>query len=128
MMDLLAIVPYYTAYLSKALLREGLDLTVGSISYYLDPVCFQSRGIHLNPGLLDLVGRFRLPKLPRRVLKLAEAVINLSALCLRFTVSRPDIIHVQFLPMLRWRFPLDLWFLQLFQRRGTLQGDLPSPV
>lgn len=119
MMDLLAIVPYYTAYLSKALLREGLDLTVGSISYYLDPVCFQSRGIHLNPGLLDLVGRFRLPKLPRRVLKLAEAVINLSALCLRFTVSRPDIIHVQFLPMLRWRFPLDLWFLKLFQRRGT---------
>ena len=38
MMDLWAIVPYYTAYLSKALLREGADLTVGSISYYLDPL------------------------------------------------------------------------------------------
>ena len=63
MMDLWTIVPYYTAYLSKALLREGVDLTVGSISYYLDPDCFQSRGLHLSPGLLNVVGRFRLPKL-----------------------------------------------------------------
>lgn len=119
MMDLWAIVPYYTAYLSKALLREGVDLTVGSISYYLDPDCFQSRGLHLSPGLLNVVGRFRLPKLPRRILKLAEATLNLCALSVRFMVSPPDIIHVQFLPMLRWRLPMDLWFVKFFQRRGT---------
>ena len=119
MMDLWATVPYYTVYLSRALLNEGLDLTVGSITYYLDTGCFRTRGVRLQPGLLDVVGRFPLPKLPRRVLKLVEAAINLCALTLRFTMHRPDVIHVQYLPMLRWRMPFDLWFLKHFQRRGT---------
>jgi glycosyltransferase involved in cell wall biosynthesis len=119
MMDLWAIVPYYTAYLSKSLLREGVDLTVGSISYYLDPGCFSSRGINVDPGLSDVVGKFRLPRLPRRLLKLLEANLNLSALTVRFLISRPDVIHVQYLPMLKWRLPLDLWFLEFCQRRGS---------
>jgi hypothetical protein len=67
MMDLWAIVPYYTAYLSKALLKQGADLTVGSITYYLDTECFRSRGIQLSPGMLDRVGRFPLAKIPRRI-------------------------------------------------------------
>jgi glycosyltransferase involved in cell wall biosynthesis len=119
MMDLWAIVPYYTAYLSKALLHEGTDLTVGSISYYLDPDCFRSRGLSLDPGLLNIVGKFRLPKLLRRILKLIESTLNLFALSIRFMFSPPDIIHVQFLPLLRWRLPLDLWFVKFFQSRGT---------
>jgi glycosyltransferase involved in cell wall biosynthesis len=119
MMDLWAIVPYYTAYLSKAMLKEGANLTVGSITYYLDTECFRSRGIQLSPGLLDIVGRFRLSKFPRRILKLVESTLNLFALTIRFIVSKPDIIHVQFLPMLRWRVPIDLWFVRFFQRRGT---------
>lgn len=119
MMDLWATVPYYTAYLSKALLKEGVDLSVGSISYYLDPDCFSSRGIKIDPGLLDVVGKFRLPRLPRRILKLTEAIPNLSALTLRFLFSRPDIVHVQYLPMLTWRFPLDLWLLKFCRSRGS---------
>lgn len=118
-MDLWAIVPYYTAYLSKALLQEGVNLTVGSISYYLDQDCFSSRGIRVDPGLLDVVGKFRLPRLPRRILKLLEAMLNLSALTVRFLISSPDVIHVQYLPMLKWRLPLDLWFLEFCQRRGS---------
>lgn len=119
MMDLWATVPYYTAYLSKALLSKNGHLTVGSISYYLDPTCFSSRGIKLNPGLSNIVGRFQLPRLPRRVLKLLESILNLSALTARFLVSPPDVIHVQFLPMLTSRLPFDLWFVQLCRRRGS---------
>jgi glycosyltransferase involved in cell wall biosynthesis len=119
MMDLWAIVPYYTAYLSKALLKEDVNLTVGSISYYLDQDCFSSRGIKVDPGLLDVVGKFRLPRLPRRILKLLEAMLNLSALTVRFLISRPDVIHVQYLPMLKWRLPLDLWFLEFCRGRGS---------
>jgi glycosyltransferase involved in cell wall biosynthesis len=119
MMDLWATVPYYTAYLSKALLQEGVDLTVGSISYYLDPECFRSRGLSLDPGLINIVGRFSLPKLPRRIFKLIESTVNLLALSVRFLFSPPDIIHVQFLPMLRWHVPMDLWFVKFFQRRNT---------
>ena len=119
MMDLWATVPYYTAYLSKALLAERVDLTVGSITYYLDPNCFSGRGIKVDPGLLDVVGKFRLARLPRRVLKLFEAMLNLSALTARFLVSPPDVIHVQYLPMLKWRLPLDVWFLEFCRRRGS---------
>ena len=119
MMDLWATVPYYTAYLSKALLKEGVNLTVGSITYYLDTECFSSRGIEVDPGLLDVVGKFHLPRLPRRILKLLEAVLNLAALTVRFLISCPDVIHVQFLPMFKWRVPLDLWFVELCQWRGA---------
>jgi hypothetical protein len=119
MMDLWATVPYYSAYLSKALLAEHVNLTVGSISYYLDSDCFSSRGIKTDPGLLDVVGKFRLPRLPRRILKLIEALLNLSALTVRFAISRPDVIHVQYLPMLKWRLPLDFWFLEFCRKRGS---------
>ena len=119
MMDLWATVPYYTAYLSRALLAEGVDVMVGSITYYLDPDCFSSREIKVDPGLLNVVGRFPLPRLPRRVLKLIEALANLSALTVRFLIAPPEVIHVQFLPMLKWHPPLDLWFLKLCRSRGS---------
>jgi glycosyltransferase involved in cell wall biosynthesis len=119
MMDLLAIVPYYTAYLSRALLSQGVTVQIGSISYYLDPDCFRGRGLKLDPGLLDIVGRFNLPKGPRRLLKLAEGMLNMAALTLRFLFSPPDIIHVQYLPMFRWKAPLDLWFVLFCQGRGS---------
>ncbi len=119
MMDLWATVPYYTAYLSKALLREGVNLTVGSITYYLDTDCFSSRGIKVDPGMMDVVGKFNLPRLPRRILKLLEALFNLVALTVRFLISCPDVIHVQFLPMFKWRVPLDLWFVEICQWRGA---------
>jgi glycosyltransferase involved in cell wall biosynthesis len=119
MMDLWTTVPYYTAYLSRALLREQLDLTVGAISYYLDPGCFSDRGIKLDPGLFDVVGKFRLPTLPRRILKLLESFLNLTALLVRFLASPPDIIHVQYLPMLKARLPLDRWFVEVCRKRGS---------
>ena len=120
MMDLWATVPYYTAYLSKALLLAGgVELTVGSITYYLDTQCFASRGIKVDPGIFDLVGRFQLPRLPRRVLKFAESTLNLLALATRFLFFPPDVVHVQYLPMLTSRVPLDLWFLKYCRKRGA---------
>ena len=119
MMDLWATVPYYTAYLSRALLALGVPVTIGSITYYLDTECFSSRGLPLDPGLLNVVGRYHLPRILRRTLKSAEALINLVALSARFLRSPPDIVHVQYLPMLRWRIPFDLWFLNLMRRRGA---------
>jgi len=119
MMDLWATVPYYTAYLSKALLKENVDLTVGSITYYLDPACFSSRDIKVDPGLLDFVGKYRLARMPRRILKLGESILNLFALAIRFMIAPPDVIHVQYLPMMKSRLPLDLWFLEFCRRRGS---------
>ena len=118
MMDLWATVPYYTAYLSRALQQAGVEVVVGSITYYLDPKCFSSRGLRTRPGLLDVVGRYRMAAGPRRVLKMLEALINMAALTLRFSVRPPDIVHVQYLPLLRW-FPLERWFLRFCRWRGA---------
>jgi glycosyltransferase involved in cell wall biosynthesis len=119
-MDLWATVPYYTAYLAKALLAGGeVELQVGSISYYLDPECFASRGVRVDPGLVNVVGRYRLPRLVRRVLKVVEGMVNLTALTLRFAVRPPDVVHVQYLPMLLGPMPLDLWFVVFCQWRGA---------
>ncbi len=119
MLDLLATVPYYTAYLSRALLQTGANLDVASITYYLDPACFSGRGITLSPGCLNVVGRFPLARGPRRVLKLVEMAANLLALTLRSAIRAPEILHIQYLPLLRWPLPLDLWFVRWVQRRGT---------
>ncbi len=119
MMDLFATVPYYTAYLSKALLSLGENVTVGSITYYLDRRCFTRYKIPLQPGISNIVGRFDMPRLPRRVLKLLEGMVNLAALSVRFLFSPPEVIHVQYLPLLTSRVPLDCFFLHLCRLRGS---------
>jgi glycosyltransferase involved in cell wall biosynthesis len=120
MMDLWATVPYYTAYLSQALLAQGIDIQIGSITYYLDRACFSSRNLKLDPGLSDIVGHFaHLPRALRRLLKLIEGLLNILALTVRFLFRPPDIVHVQFLPMLRSPLPIDLWFVRFCRWRGA---------
>ena len=119
MMDLWATVPYYTAYLSRALLQNGADVQIGSITYYLDRACFRSRGLKAEPGVSDLVAKLDLPRTARRALKLAEGSVNLAALSLRALSRAPDIVHVQFLTLLRSRLPVDLWFVRLCRNRGS---------
>jgi len=120
LMDMWATVPYYTAYLAKALLAGGeVEVQVGSIDYYLDARCFTSRGVRVDPGPVNVVGRYKLPRLLRRVLKVAEGMVNLAALTVRFALRPPDVVHVQYLPMLLSRLPMDLWFVEFCQWRGA---------
>lgn len=132
MMDLLSIVPYYTGHLCAALRDvEELRVDIGSITYHLDPDFFQRKQLQTNPGALDLISRIRIhsPML-RRVLKTGEWLINMAALALRFILSKPDLIHVQFLPMLKLGVPLEFWLLKLARKRGikvvyTIHNVLP---
>jgi hypothetical protein len=118
MMDLWTTVPYYDAYLCRALASENLSLTLGAITYYLDPMCFARLGVRNDPGLLDVVGKFKFPTVIRRSLKFLESGINMAALAVKFVFTRPDIVHIQFLPMLRWRLPIDFWYLKFMGRLG----------
>ena len=131
MMDLLSIVPYYDAYLCEALRSHDVDVVLGAIIYHLDRACFSRRNVNTRPGLLDVVGRFKLPKRFRRALKLLETTINMLALAVRFLWSSPDVIHVQYLPMLQWGLPIDFWFLRYCRNLGsslvcTVHDILPS--
>lgn len=132
MMDLLSIVPYYTGHLASALEeRSDVRLSVAAITYYLDREYFSRQKFKLHPGL-DWVSNFAVrPAGLRRSLKLQEYIVNLCALLSRLCVLRPDILHVQFLPMLIWGAPLELWFLRCVKRLGirivyTVHNVLPQ--
>ena len=131
MMDLLSIVPYYDAHLCEALQTQNVSVMLGAITYHLDRSCFRRHNISTRPGLLDIVGRFKLPKRVRRVLKLLETAINMTAIAARFLWCSPNVVHVQYLPMLQWGIPIDFWFLRYCRKLGsslvcTVHDILPS--
>lgn len=133
MMDLLSIVPYYTGHLVSAFdQRHNVRLTLGSITYYLDRDYFRRHKIQLHPGCVDWVSKLNIrPPGLRRALKFAECLLNMFALLARFSLARPDILHVQFLPMLPLGIPIELWFLRLVRRLGirmvyTVHNLLPQ--
>lgn len=121
MMDLLTIVPYYNGHLCAALRQiDGLQVDLGSITYHLDRGFFQRQqlrpGSGLAAGLIDVVSRFSIgPDLLRRMLKTIECLLNMCLLMVRFQFHKPDLIHVQFLPMVKFGFPFELWFLRAVQ-------------
>ncbi len=133
MMDLLPTVPYYTGALCAALNRErDVHLNIGSIRYHLDVDCFDRERLSLDRRLLDVATRLRsLPRALRRTCKFFEYLLNLVTLLSRFVISRPDILHVQFLPLLKFGVPVELWFLRFARAMGikivyTVHNVLPQ--
>lgn len=131
MMDLWCQVPYYDAYLCQALQSESVRCVLGSISFHLEPDYFRRMGLKNDPGCCDIVARLNIesPKI-RRALKFVEFVGNMTVLASRFAASRPDIIHVQWLPMLEFGVPGEMGFLKLAKKRGiklvyTVHNVLP---
>lgn len=121
MLDILPTVPYYTGYLCAALEKLGtIDVEVGSADYYLDRDFFERRGLRNRARILDLVSRFpRIPSLIRRSLKAAEYLTNVSTLAWRMRFSKPEVVHVQFLPLLKASPPVELWMVKALRRLGT---------
>jgi glycosyltransferase involved in cell wall biosynthesis len=120
-MDLLSNVPYYTGHLSAALGGlEDLHVTLGSITYSYDPEFFRRHDLENQPGLLDVT--YRLPKMPaalRRAAKLAEYLLNLAALAAQLRKSPPDVLHVQFIPLVNHGLTFEISLLELARRLGT---------
>lgn len=129
-MDLWCYVPYYDRYLCEGLRDEDMEVTLGSVCPYQDPEYFARVGLSNDPGLIDVVPRLRIPNDSiRRVLMLVECCINMCALLVRFVVSKPDILHIQWIPMVR-RLPFEIWFLSLVKKLGirlvyTVHNVLP---
>jgi len=117
-LDLWSTVPYYDAYLCQALVSSGVTPTLAAMTYYLDRDCFSRKGITPQPGLIDLVGRLDLPKAVRQILKLAEGSINLTALTLKFRKRAPDVMHIQYLPLIQRRTMLELRVVRHWQDLG----------
>lgn len=118
-MDLWCYVPYYDGYLCKSLRDEDVDVTVGAITYHRDRGHFTRHGLRNDPGLVDIVAglNIRNPRL-RQILKFVEFVINSVALMIRFAIAPPDILHVQYIPLVEKGLPFEHWFMQYAKWRG----------
>jgi glycosyltransferase involved in cell wall biosynthesis len=116
-LDLLAMVPYYTGHLSAALADvEGIDVSTAAVDYRHDPEFFARTGVRRFPGLVDAASRARrLPDGLRRGLRGVEYLLNMAIVLAHFLRSRPDVVHVQFLPLSEHGLPFELWFLQMLR-------------
>lgn len=117
LMDLWSFIPYYMARLCSGLQAESIPATLGSARYHLDRDYFHKIGLAPDPLLLDSGGGFRTNSI-RRLIKACEYLVNLFFLALRFAASRPDILHVQYLPFLERRHRFELWFLKWVHHLG----------
>ncbi len=131
MMDLLSIVPYYDGHLCAALAWEdGVSVTLGAMTYQHDPDYFRREGVQNRAGLLAAVSNVPLPPPVRRVLKAAGAVLQMVILAAKFTLSPPDILHVQFLALALYSVPVEIWFMRFVRALGikivyTVHNVLP---
>ncbi len=117
LMDLWSFIPYYMASLCSALAEEAVEPRLGSVRYHLDRDYFHKTGLLPDRFLIDAGGSVKLNRL-RRLIKSCEYIFNLLMLGLRFSISKPDILHVQYLPFLERGFRLELWFLKWARRLG----------
>jgi len=118
-LDLLCAVPYYCGYLCRSLRSTGVDATLASPRYYLDPMCFARSGVHNDAGFLDVTASLRMRRqFLRRAVRFAEAVVNLTAWAIRLTLFRPEILHVQYLSLLVRGVALEIRFLKFVRWLG----------
>lgn len=129
--DLLCSVPYYNRYLCSALKKAGVDATVGSTSFHLDPGYFSRCGLRNDPGAVDIVGKLHIRRRwLRRLMKGIELCVNLIALAMRFALRPPDLLHVQWVAFDDLRLPVEIWFMRFMKRMGmrlvyTVHNILP---
>jgi glycosyltransferase involved in cell wall biosynthesis len=130
MLDPASIVSYYIGHLAASLgASKDVELRVASIDYHLDREYFRRQGVDNRLGLLDFA--WRIPWRPlRRIVKAGEYAANLTSIYARCLSSRPDVVHVQFLPLLAVGSSVDLWFLRALRRAGiavvyTVHNVLP---
>lgn len=120
LLDVLCTVPYYLGALCLALRRAGAETTLGCTNYYQDLDHFPSRGLRPDPGAVDLVARFASGNATvRRPLKLIEGCLNLAALGVRFLLHRPDVLHVQYLSLVPYGVPFDIWLVKWARFLGS---------
>lgn len=118
-MDLLCMVPYYNGSLMKALSALNMDVRLGSITFHYNKKYFAKNNVKLQRGMIDVIGRCSIRnKIIRRALKLAEYLLNLLLMRLIFTIKKPDIVHVQWLPLIT-RTSLEMRFLRSLKKNGA---------
>ena len=130
LVDAWCMVPYYERYLYQALERRGIGVELATTDYSLNPGYFRQNGVPYRAPMLNVASRIPLiAARHRRWVKAIEYGMNLLGLTGRFLASKPDVVHIQWLPMLQTS-GIEIEFLKLWKRRGiplvyTVHNVLP---
>lgn len=110
-LDLLPAVPYYTSHLYQAFGPLPADIRIASATYAHDSQCFKRLGIRSIPWLLRVGHVISSPRL-RRAVRLVEMLLNLLLIAIWLPFYHPDVVHIQFTPLLEHLIPVELWFVR----------------
>lgn len=100
LVDLLALAPFYDRYLAEAL-DARVPTTLYATSFAYEPSYFEGTRVRRARGLLDRVAKLGVPsKTLRRGLSLGEYAFNWAKLIADVARERPEIVHIQWLPLL----------------------------
>jgi len=101
MIDLLTQTPFYDRYLAEAVAPLVDRFTLYAIRFHHEPDYFDGVAFDRSPGLIDWMSGLRIKVCPlRRAGKLVEYFLNWFYLLDRFRRQPPDVVHVQWLPLL----------------------------
>lgn len=119
--DLLCTMPFYDALLVKHLMKINRSTLLAATTFIREASFFKKNGIPNGAKIVDIVSKINYPVDQLRVVsKFIEYIVNLLLLFIRFTVSRPDIIHIQWMPrILKVRF--EIWFMKAVKMLGIKQ-------
>lgn len=101
--DLLAQTPFYDRALAQAIAPLVDHLTLYTTRFHLEPDYFEAVPFERSPGLTEWVSRSHIENRPlRRMGRIVEYALNSSYLSAMLGRRPPDIVHMQWLPLLSW--------------------------
>ena len=115
--DLLSVSPYATAEFCKHLGQEGVHVSLAAATFSADPDCYRRYPIRQS-CIIDVAARILPVRSKRRQLaRSAEYVANLLVLLGQWTYKRPDIVHIQWLPLLE-ALPVEILWMRIVKALG----------
>ncbi len=112
LIDQLCFTPWYTAALAQGLQRRGAQIRLIASTFGREADYFARHGLKLQPGPLNTAATLSrwsgIPDGARRVLRVAETLVNARALKRDLRRHPPDLIHYQQAPLLNHEMRSDL--------------------
>lgn len=129
--DLLTQVPYYDRYLSEAVAARVDEFCLYAVRSHREPAYFNDVSFKRSPGFTDLLGSLPIrARRVRQIIRAAEYGVNLLALLARFRRHRPDVVHIQWLPLMTAKVPIEPFVVNRIRGMGipvvyTVHNYLP---
>lgn len=117
--DLLCLTPFYDRYLVEALQDRGASVELFSISFPYETGYWETTAVRRAPGIVDRVAHMGIAYAPaRRGLQIGEYAANWTRLLSAVRRQRPDVVHLQWLPLME-RVRVELSGLAILRRMGV---------